>query len=483
MKSQVIAVILGVGFFCSNAFGFYGPNDKSGKTKPKPKGANCSPATAKLIMEFNDVKALIEQGGSMFQNRAAGVAAYEVPKGSNRFAIFAGSLWMGGTDINGQLKLAALKFRQGNDFWPGPLTVTPGTGSFNPSSPVGDGATRDFGEANIDPDQCIAYDKFYTIRKAEVIRFNIWWECNAGITTDGCDDVVQPSNDELNRIYGWPAHGDVSRGQDYFLAPFYDRDADGNYNPDNGDHPWYDDILGRDDIECGVDRRVSLYGDETHWWVFNDKGNIHTETSGDPIGMEIRAQAFAFATNDEVNRMTFYNYELINRGTQTLYNTYFAQFLDADLGNYADDYTGCDVSRGLGYMYNGDLNDESDGGRLGYGENPPAVGVDFFEGPYQDADGIDNPGPYYDEATQTDIVPTVIDAIANNGIIYKGIGIGYSDGIIDNERFGMRRFTYFTSTSAYPYNDPGPAAEYYNFMEGQWANGSEMFYGGLGYQG
>lgn len=483
MKNQIIALVFGVGFFCTNAFAYYGPNDKDGKTKPKPKGANCSPATAKLIMEFNDVKALIEQGGSMFQNRAAGVAAYEVPKGSNRFAIFAGSLWMGGTDINGQLKLAALKFRQGNDFWPGPLTVTPGTGTFNPGSPVGDGATRDFGEANIDPDQCIAYDKFYTIRKAEVIRFNIWWECNAGVTTDGCDDIVQPSNDELNRIYGWPAHGDISRGQDYFLAPFYDRDGDGNYNPDNGDHPWYDDILGRDDIECGVDRRVSLYGDETHWWVFNDKGNIHTETSGDPIGMEIRAQAFTFATNDEVNRMTFYNYELINRGTQTLFNTYFSQFLDADVGNYADDYTGCDVSRGLGYMFNGDLNDESDGGRLGYGENPPAIGVDFFEGPYQDADGIDNPGPYYDEATQTDIVPTVIDAIANNGIIYKGIGIGYSDGIIDNERFGMRRFTYFTSTSAYPYNDPGPAAEYYNFMEGQWANGSEMYYGGLGYEG
>lgn len=483
MKSQIIALVLGVGFFCSNAFGYYGPNDKSGKTKPKPKGANCSPATAKLIMEFNDVKALIEQGGSMFQNRAAGVAAYEVPKGSNRFAIFAGALWMGGTDINGQLKLAALRFRQGNDFWPGPLTVTPGTGTFNPGNPVGDGATRDFGEANIDPDQCLAYDKFYTIRKAEVIRFNVWWECNAGITTDGCEDVVQPSNDELNRIYGWPAHGDVSRGQDYFLAPFYDRDGDGNYNPDNGDHPWYDDILGRDDIECGVDRRVSLYGDETHWWVFNDKGNIHTETSGDPIGMEVRAQAFTFATNDEVNRMTFFNYELINRGTQTLFNTYFAQFLDADVGNYADDYAGCDVSRGLGYMYNGDLNDQSDGGRLGYGENPPAIGVDFFEGPYQDADGVDNPGPYFDEATQTDIVPTVLSALANNGIIYKGIGIGYSDGIIDNERFGMRRFTYFTSTSAYPYNDPSNAAEYYNFMEGQWANGSEMYYGGLGYEG
>ncbi|NBP30597.1 MAG: T9SS C-terminal target domain-containing protein, partial [Flavobacteriia bacterium] len=145
-----------------------------------------------------------------------------------------------------------------------------------------------------------------------------------------------------------------------------------------------------------------------------------------------------------------------------------------------DDYAGCDVSRGLGYMYNGDLNDESNAGKLGYGANPPAIGCDFFEGPYQDADGVDNPGPYFDNATQTNVVPTVIDALANNGIVYKGIGIGYSDGIIDNERFGMRRFTYYTSTSAYPYNDPGPASEFYNFMEGQWANGSEMYYGGLG---
>ena len=480
MKKQFIASLLAVAFLGTNALAYYGPNDKN--KKPGKAKANCSPATAKYIMEFNDVRALIEQGGSMFQNRQNGVAAYEVPKGSNRFAIFAGALWMGGTDVNGQLKLAALRYRQGNDFWPGPLSVTPGTGNYNPLFPVGDDAIRDFGEANIDPDQCIAYDQFYTIRKAEVIRFNIWWECQVGINTE-CDDVQAPSNEELNRIYNWPAHGDISKGQDYFLAPYYDRDQDGNYNPDNGDHPWYDDILGRDDIQCGFDRRISLFGDETHWWVFNDKGNIHTETNGDPIGMEIRAQAFSFATNDEVNRMTFYNYELINRGTQTLYNTYFAQYLDADVGNYADDYAGCDVSRGLGYMYNGDLNDENDGGKLGYGANPPAIGCDFFEGPYQDADGIDNPGPYFDNATQTMVVPTVVDALANNGIVYKGIGIGYSDGIVDNERFGMRRFTYYTSTSAYPYNDPGPAAEFYNFMEGQWANGSEMYYGGLGYEG
>ena len=271
MKKQIIAISLGMAALWSNsALAYLGPNDKSSKPKPGLK-ANCSPATAKITMEFNDVKALIEQGGSMFQNRQAGVAAYEVPKGSGLNVIYAGALWMGGTDVNGQLKLAALRFRQGNDFWPGPLTVNPGTGSYNPLGPVGDDVVRDFGDANIQPDQCIAYDQFYTIRKAEIIRFNIKFECDNGIVTEGCDEVSDLSNDELNRIYGWPAHGDVSLGQDYFLAPYYDRDADGAYNPDNGDHPWYDDILGRDDVECGIDRRITLFGDETHWWAFNDK--------------------------------------------------------------------------------------------------------------------------------------------------------------------------------------------------------------------
>ncbi len=498
MIKQIIPTVLGtvILLWSNSAFSYY----KETETTPngnKPtqaqnseaKGANCAPSTAKLTLQFNDVSALIEQGGSMFQDRNAGTAAYEVPKGSGLRAIYAGALWMGGVDVNGQLKLAALKFRSGNDFWPGPLTANPATQAgpgqvlYDPLNPVGDNAIRIYGEATIEPNVCLEYDKFYTIRKAEVISFSVWWDCSQDPSLEGCDEVEAPDPEVLNRIYNWPAHGNVDLGQDFYLAPFYDRDEDGTYNPDNGDYPWYDDILNRDDVECGFDRRITLFGDETHWWVFNDKGNIHTETNGEPIGMEIRAQAFAFATNDEVNRMTFYNYELINRGTQTLYDTYFSQYIDADIGNYQDDYAGCDVSRGLGYMLNGDLLDETNGGNLGYGENPPAIGCDFFEGPYQDADGVDNPGPYYDAATDTDVVPTVSDALAQDGIVYKGIGIGYSDGIIDNERFGMRRFIYYTGFggNGYPYTDPGGAAEYYNYMSGSWQNGEEIVFGGLGF--
>jgi hypothetical protein len=498
MKKQLIAIFLGAAtmLWTSDALAYrtYGskPSNNNGggnNTVSSAKGANCAPATASLTMNFNDVSAFIEQGGSMFQDRQNNVAAYEVG-GDNLFAIYAGALWMGGTDVNGQLKLAALTFRQGNDFWPGPLTANPNTQPtggevlYDPSAPVGDNAIRIYGEANIDPDQCLFYDRFYTIRKAEVIRYSVWWEACEGSnsTPEACAEATVPTNDELTRIYEWPAHGDVTLGQDYWLAPFYDHpeSAIGGYDPLGGDHPWYDDILGRDDVQCGFDRRVTLFGDETHWWIFNDKGNIHTETNGEPIGMEVRAQAFAFATNDEVNRMTFYNYEMINRGTQTLFDTYFAQYLDPDVGNYQDDYVGCDVSRGLGYAYNGDALDETNGGAQGYGENPPAIGVDFFEGPYQDADGRDNVGPTVD-STGAVTTPTVQDAIADDGIVYGGIGVGYSDGVIDNERYGMRLFTYYTNGAVFPTSDPGNAPEFYNFMRGFWADGSQIFYGGNAY--
>jgi len=459
-----------------------------GINKPvtQDRGANCAPANFRLTMSFNDVSCQLETGGLLFLDRAKNVATYRVPKSGDVTAIYAGSLWMGGTDVNGQLKLAAVTFRNtGNDFWPGPLTVDLNTvdlSTYSMNHPWSDLDRRPYGEANIDPDQCLLYDNIFTIRKAEVIGFVTWWECgNVTPQPEGCEDVGAPDNEVLARIYAWPGNGDPTRGQDPFLAPYFDRDNDNLYDPDKGDYPWYDDIMGRDDIECGSDRRISLFGDETHWWVFNDKGNIHTESGGDPIGMEIRAQAFSFATDDEINKMTFYNYELINRGTQTLFNTYFAQYVDSDLGGYNDDYVGCDVTRGLGYCYNGDLNDEPQAGRPGYGQDPPAIGIDFFEGPYQDVDAADNPGPHYDTLTNTVVTPSVTQAINEGGIVYPGLGIGYSDGIVDNERFGMRRFCYYTSSAAASQSDPSSAAQFYNYMQGLWRFGDEMYYGGTGF--
>ena len=60
-------------------------------------------------------------------------------------------------------------------------------------------------------------------------------------------------------------------------------------------------------------------------------------------------------------------------------------------------------------------------------------------------------------------------------------GIGYGDGVIDNERFGMRRFLYYVNTGggANPaQTDPTVAADYYNFLRGRWKDGTPFYYGG-----
>jgi len=406
------------------------------------KGANCSPPSSSTFMQMNNVKALVHTGGNLWQIPGQNYSQYEVPKNSGIMALFTSALWLGGLDANNQLKLAALRYRAGQDYWTGPLSQ---------------------GGAETTFENCVAYDKHYVTTQDAIREFDAWFQAGVDDAANGTSTQADlfPDYEVPNMIKDWPAHGDLSLGQDFYLAPFFDRDEDGVYDWQNGDYPWHDINKTKD---CASDRRVSLYGDLNYWWVMNDKGNIHSETGADPIGMEIRAQAFSFASNDEINNMTFYNYELINRGTQTLYETYFGCFTDGALGDPFDDYVGCDVNRGLAYYYNGDNFDGDNAGYLGYGDSPPAVGVDFFEGPYQDDDGIDNAigiGP--GEALN---------------------GIGFGDTIIDNERYGMRRFLYYSNNTngADPsQTDPQFAADYYSYLQGYWKDGTRFYYGGSGH--
>ena len=479
------------------SFSFVGPNVNNNAGGLDGRAAGCTFSDGFIFMEFNNVKARIETGGILWTERAISRAAYEVPKTldfKGPKVIYSGALWMGGTDVNGQLRLAAQRFvNDGPDFWAGPLSTFGGSpGNYDPGLPqdASSNVIRAYGDAEIIPEECAKYDQFYTIDKGTILRFSKWWQCKEGLLpANECEDATELSADTLAKILNWPAHGDVSLGQDYYLAPFYDNPngpegLNGRYDPIiDGDYPWYD-ING--DVDCRNDRRVTLFGDETNWWVFNDKGNIHQASQGEPIGMEIRAQAFSFATNDEINDMTFYNYEMINRGTQTLFETYFAQYVDPDMGGADDDYVGCDVGRGLGFCYNGDLVDDAGSNPYKWGANPPAIGVDFFEGPYQDPDaGIINfPGLPSGDNPLTESTPAGAQlAYEYDGIPYAGLGIGYGDSIPDNERMGMRRFIYYNNAGGIQ-GDPGTAPEFYGFMQGLWGtSGNPQTFGDNGLTG
>ena len=431
----------------------------------KAESATCLPASGSNELTVNNVRAYIETGGTMWFKE---VAEYEVPRGSGMTSMFCAALWIGGHDANGQLKLAAVRFRQvGDDYWPGPLKLS---------------------GASTVQSTCILFDKHFKITRAEVDKH---------ISSYNTSGYVMPSS-----IANYPAHG--SEGYSYYLAPFKDVNENDVYDPENGDYPYYDinnelcpwtednialaaqHALPRtpeDVLYYGSDWHNSngmiyadhvLKGDETLYWIFNDNAGAHTESKGNPIGLEIRGQCFGFATNDELNNMTFYSYEIINRSTYTLTDTYFSQWVDPDLGYAYDDYVGCDVGRGLGYCYNGS-NVDGSGQKWAYGDQPPAVGVDFFQGPYMDADGRDNPRFYADSATEIGYCDKFLNsAYEMDQMAINGVNFG--DSIVDNERFGMRRFVYHNNNSSVT-GDPSVAPEYYNMLQGIWRDNSKMRYG------
>ncbi len=452
-------------------------DNTGGKGQRAQTAAGCSPSSSFEWLDINNVRTRINSGGDMWWDLPAGTGSkYYIPANSVTTSLFAGSLWIAGVDVNGQLKCAALRFRQvGNDYYTGPLTVD--------------------GTASIDDVTCANWDKIFKINRAEVDEF-----------LANCDEngIPDPSYQIPSIIKNWPAHPGENdpTGISHYLAPFYDRDGDGEYDPSMGDYPYYDinnelchtKIPTKDEeIEGTIFGSILadqvLKGDQTLWWIFNDKGASHTESGGEAIGIEVRAQAFAFSTNDEINNMTFYSYEIINRSTYTLTGTYFSPWTDVDLGYGWDDYVGCDVARGLGYGYNGKSVDGS-GEPEAYGSQPPAIGIDFFQGPYMDPDGIDNPKYTYElnytyviDPVSHDTLSVVIDTTASHQIVDESInGVNFGNGIVDDERFGMRRFVYHNNGSG-DNCDPSSAPEYYNYLRGIWKNGAKMRYGGNAFSG
>lgn len=496
-KIVTVALVAMFTFSLANAEKFVG--DPVRKAKVTQKAGTCLPASSSSELNINNVRAYIETSGSMWFKE---IPKYVVPKSGNASSMFAAALWIGGLDVTGQLKLAAIRFRQvGDDFWPGPLNRK---------------------NADVDQATCSFYDKHFEMTKAMAKAHRDHFN-----NPDNDPDYVIPE-----AILNWPGNPDASlfptfdiNGPSQFLAPFFDVNGDGIYNPEEGDYPYYDfdndlcpwtdenrakaargELPKTQETEYnistgGIMADQVLKGDQTLWWVFNDKGAAHTETKGSPIGLEIRAQAFAFATNDELNNMTFYSYEIINRSSYDLTETYFSQWVDADLGDPKDDYVGCDVERGLGYCYNG-VNVDGTGLSTHYGANPPAVGVDFFQGPYLDPDGFDNPSYNGDNiygpsmGGSCEIVTQngkyrqfTWDSTGNGDMVTRQIivraeainGVNFGDGIVDNERFGMRRFVYHNNDNTIT-GDPSVAWEYYNMLKGIWKDNSKMRFGKNGHK-
>ncbi len=334
----------------------------------------------------NNINATFLGDGSCFlsqeyvQGEIGGCPTWEVPAGCGKQTIFQHALWFGGLDANDDLHLAAIKYGQisGQDFWAGPLKTT---------------------DATIDLMTALKYHHIWNLTREEIDHFIAHYT----------EDNYEAPEDILT----WPAHGEGDYAQN--LAPFVDVDGDGRYNPEAGDYP-------------------DIKGDQCLFFIFNDNYDLHLETGGQNIGLEVHAMVYAYnAPDDEaLNNTVFINYKFINRSANDYHETYIGLWTDWDIGHLWDDYIGCDVQRNSCFCYNG-VPVDGNGTPDAYGDNPPVQVLTVLAGPYSDA----------------------------------------------HERLGMSGFIFFNSYSG-DNGDPSVSYEYYNYMRSLWKNGQPMRYGGNG---
>ncbi|MEM1042502.1 MAG: T9SS type A sorting domain-containing protein [Bacteroidota bacterium] len=277
----------------------------------------CALGTAERALDVSRVYARLFNTGSLFfGSSTTNGTGYIVPIQAAASPVFAAGIWVGGL-VGGDLRVAGARYED-FEFWPGPLD---------------DEATLP------DPDDCSAFDRIWLVSAGDLARYEA--------TGEATDDLA-----------AWP----VGLGAETV-------DAGGNpVVPTSREQI----------VDLAAGERPVVFGSQTAFWVMNDVGNVHLSSQTEPIGLEVQATAFAVASREAVlDRATFYRYRLVNRNALPFEEARFGFWQDPDLGDASDDFAGVDTTRSLGFVYNADAFDEPP---FGYGEQPPAFGVDFLDG-------------------------------------------------------------------------------------------------------
>jgi hypothetical protein len=262
-------------------------------------------------------------------------------------------------------------------------------------------------------------NKVWKISQCDIDAYSNW--INGG--TVGANPVNPAA---MNVINSWPATDPYG----VQMAPFEDFNANNTYEPWLGEVP-------------------KIKGDEAIYFIYNDKGGIQTTTGGSALGVQVQGMMYAYNCSDNpaLYNSIFVHYKLINKSALTIDSMHVGNWTDFDIGDPYDDYVGCDVQRSMYFGYNGNSVDGV------YGSTPPYQGVILLKGPYSDAN------------------------LTDDNSVYPFNGLGYADGIPDNERLFMSSSGYYNnsfSVTGYPIND----VDHYNYLTSQWQDGTPWQYGG-----
>ena len=353
---------------------------------------HCSAQQEFDYLDINNVKAYINPL-NLFSKE--GNASFEIPKGSGKHTIYNANIWLGGLDKQDNLHVAAQLYgEKGEDYFMGPIT---------------NDYTMVDGKKVVSEAYKEKYFRTWKVKKEEIEYHKLHY-ADAG--------YQMPSG-----IANWPAHGRTQFGESSSLASYIKVSGSVNYNPSQGDYP-------------------NILGDEAVLFIINDALNEHTESGGEPVGVEILGMAYAYNQTDNyypAPKNTIYlQYVIKNRSTHNYKDFYVGFFSDFDLGYKYDDFIGCDSVRHLAFVYNGK---EIDGaGESGaYGANPPAQGAMFLNHKMNAFMNIMNifqlPNPHINEPEIASDYYNYMRAIWKDGTHLTYYGTGYNPNSTDNTNF------------------------------------------------
>lgn len=170
-----------------------------------------------------------------------------------------------------------------------------------------------------------------------------------------------------------------------------------------------------------------IKGDEAVYQIMNDD-RIHTESGGEKIGAEIHMLLYHVKTTNYIDSTTFIDVKVYNRGQNSFNDFKVAFYIDPDVGFFEDDYIGSAPTKNMIYAYNGSNFDSGQSGAPGYQANPPAVGIMSL----------------------------------NRSLKYSG---------------------FFNISGFSSMSNPNTPADYWNYMNGKWKDGTDWTTGGNGYGG
>jgi hypothetical protein len=307
---------------------------------------------ASNILDVNNIQARFNASGALFTDFISG----QFSANGQPSTINSSGFWIGGVDPAGNLKGAyQLDNANGNaDFLPGLIDVDL-------------------------PFNVIEFNKIWKVTKEEVLAHQAAYAVSVSMGIPLDPDLIPEA------IKAWPGRGNplffdfngfeipnAPQG----LAPFWDNDGDGIYNPIEGDYP----ILGLRGVEDPV------VSDQMLWFVFNDIADISLESSCDLIEVEVQAQAFAFSCseNEALDNTIFVQFKPIFRGVESLDSLKMGVYANMNIGCPDDDYFGTIAALNTLYVYNSDAEDEACGDMDGFEDNPPVQAMTLMRGPFEE---------------------------------------------------------------------------------------------------